>query len=305
METSLLQSRPDVLYRRLTPPAVPGEETLAGIAKSDCPVLIMGERGTGKRSLAARLHALSPRAKYPLIELESAVANAEAVLRALSGMGALYLSEIGDLSHSLQELIVNAFTEKGKTPTGRLICSTCHDLREHARNWRIREDFYYLVSTVSLQVWPLRFRKGEILGIADQLLTEYCKDFACPKPVLDNQVIEYLLEHNWPENLHELQIALKTLVAIGDQSVSVAALKASAVNAQRMTLRRNLSLKQASRSASSLVEHKLISDVLVATGGNRKRAADELGISYKTLLYKLKHARGHFGPGTKRNGVQL
>lgn len=304
METSVLQLHADV-YRRLVPPSGLGEAALSGIAQSGCPVLIAGERGTGKRSLASMIHSLSPRSEHALIELQAAEANADTILCALSSKGSLYLSEIGDLSHSLQELIVKTLSDRGKRRTGRLLCGTSHDLRERVRSWRVREDFYYLVSTVSLQVSPLRFRKAEILGIADKLLTEYCKDFACPKPVLNSQVIDYLLEHDWPGNLLELQTALKTLVAIGDQSVSIAALKASAVDAQRRMLGRNISLKQAARSASSQVERKLISDVLVATGGNRKRAANELGISYKTLLYKLKHATGHLGPGMRRNGAQL
>ena len=113
------------------------------------------------------------------------------------------------------------------------------------------------------------------------------------------------MEHTWPENLRELQTAIKTFVAIGDQSISLAALKAAASTAKSNGRRKSLSLKDVTRAASAQIERQLISEVLVATGGNRKRAADELGISYKALLYKLKQVGAEYQPAPSRNGVAL
>jgi two-component system response regulator AtoC len=111
------------------------------------------------------------------------------------------------------------------------------------------------------------------------------------------------MEHTWPDNLPELETAIKTFVAIGDQSISLAALKAAAPSVTRNGHSRPLSLKEATRAASLQIERQLISEVLLETGGNRKRAANKLGISYKALLYKLKQAGAEYQPAANRNGV--
>ena len=116
---------------------------------------------------------------------------------------------------------------------------------------------------VTLRISPLRCRKPEILSIADDLLTQYSKQFDRPKPVLREEIIEFLMEHNWPENLPELQTAIKTFVAIGDQSISLAALKAAASTAKSNGRRKPLSLKEATRAASAQIERQLISEVLI------------------------------------------
>ena len=169
----------------------------------------------------------------------------------------------------------------------------------------MREDFYYLVSAVTLRIPPLRCRKSEILSIAENLLTQYSKQFDRPKPVLRKEIIGFLMEHSWPENLSELQTAIKTFVAIGDQAVSLAALKAVSPGSGANGHRKSLPLKEATRAASFQIERRLISEVLVSTGGNRKRAADELGISYKALLYKLKQIGVANQELSGRNGVAV
>ena len=111
------------------------------------------------------------------------------------------------------------------------------------------------------------------------------------------------MEHSWPENLSELQTAIKTFVAIGDQSISLAALKAAGQTVKSNGNRKHLSLKEATRTASTQIERQLISEVLLSTGGNRKRAAGELGISYKALLYKLKQIETDNRSAYNENGV--
>ncbi|MFY9853691.1 MAG: helix-turn-helix domain-containing protein [Terracidiphilus sp.] len=167
----------------------------------------------------------------------------------------------------------------------------------------MREDFYYFVSAVTLQVPPLRCRKAEILPIADELLAQYSKQFDRPKPVLCKEIIGHLMEYTWPGNLSELQTAIKTFVAIGDQAISLAAIIAAAQSGRPNGNRRHLLLKEATRASSIQLERQLISEVLISTRGNRKRAAADLGISYKALLYKLKQIESENQSALSRNGV--
>ena len=281
------------------------QRAIARIADSDCPVLIMGEHGVGKRSIAAQIHSQSHRSRSAYTEIHSADADVEALLSAFSTKGTVYLSEVGDLSLSLQELIIKIYFHSEEVRGSRLLCGTSRELIGDVKSSHMREDFYYLVSAVTLRISPLRCRKSEILSIADDLLTQYSKQFDRPKPVLQEEIIGFLMEHTWPENLSELQTAIKTFVAIGDQSVSLAALKAAASSVKSNGQRRSFSLKDAARAASTQIERQLISEVLAANGGNRKRAADELGISYKALLYKLKQVGAEDQPASNRNGVAV
>jgi two-component system response regulator AtoC len=279
------------------------QRAIARIADSDCPVLIMGEHGVGKRSIARQIHAQSHRAKGAYTEIQSADADPETLLSALATKGTVYLAEIGDLNLAAQEIIVSSYFHSGQAQTSRLLCGTSRELLDEVKTWRMREDFYYAVSAVTLRISPLRCRKSEILSIADDLLTQYSKQFDRPKPILREEIIGFLMEHTWPDNLPELETAIKTFVAIGDQSISLAALKAAAPSVTRNGHSRPLSLKEATRAASLQIERQLISEVLLETGGNRKRAANKLGISYKALLYKLKQAGAEYQPAANRNGV--
>jgi DNA-binding NtrC family response regulator len=281
------------------------QRAVARIAESDCPVLIMGERGVGKRAIAAQIHAQSHRSRSAYTEIHSADADAQELSEAFSGKGTIYLAEIGSLSLPLQELIINTYFHSEQAQSSRLLCGTSSELLEEVKSWRMREDFYYLVSAVTLRISPLRCRKSEILTIADDLLTQYAKQFDRPKPVLREEIIGFLMEHSWPDNLSELQTAIKTFVAIGDQSISLAALKAAAPSLKSNGHRKPLQLKEATRAASTQIERQLISEVLLANGGNRKRAAEELGISYKALLYKLKQIGPESQFASHRNGVTL
>ena len=204
------------------------QRAITRIAVSDCPVLIVGEHGVGKRTIAAQIHAQSHRSRNTFTEIHSAHADAQAIQSAFSTKGTVYLAEIGDLSLALQEQIIDAYFHSEQAQSSRLICGTSRELLEEVKSWRMREDFYYLVSAVTLRISPLRCRKSEILSIADELLSQYSKQFDRPKPVLREEIIEFLMEHTWPDNLSELQTAIKTFVAIGDQSISLAALKAAA-----------------------------------------------------------------------------
>jgi DNA-binding NtrC family response regulator len=293
--------------KRQAKPAPPAETRIQRavdrIAESDCPVLILGEHGAGKRSVAAQIHAQSNLSRSAFQEIHCSEANATSLRSALSTKGTIYLVEITELSLPLQELLVHTYFRSEQAQPCRLLCGSSRDLAEEVKTWRIREDFYYLVSAVTLLIPPLRCRKPEILTIADDLLTRYSKQFDRPKPVLCKEIVEHLMEHTWPGNLMELQTAIKTFVAIGDQAISLAAIKASAPWGRTNGNRRPLLLKEATRASAIQIERQLISEVLVSTGGNRKRAAINLGISYKALLYKLKQMETENQSVFSKNGV--
>jgi DNA-binding NtrC family response regulator len=279
------------------------QRAIARIAESECPVLILGERGVGKRTIATQIHTQSNLGRGAFTEIRCSDTNAEELQGALSSARTVYLIEPKDLSISLQELIIHTYFRSEEPQTCRLVCGSSRELLEEVRFWRMREDFYYLISAITLQIPPLRCRKSEILSFADELLTRYSKQFDRPKPVLCKEIVGHLMEHNWPGNLSELQTAIKTFVAIGDQAISLAAIKAAAHSGNGNGNRRHLLLKQVTRASSIQIERRLISEVLASTGGNRKRAAADLGISYKALLYKLKQIETDNQSLLNKNGV--
>jgi two-component system, NtrC family, response regulator AtoC len=286
--------------------APPTEERIQrAIAESGCPVLILGEHGAGKRFVAEQIYAQSNRFHNAFREICCMEVSEQAMLEALSAKSTVYLAEISNLSLSMQKLIVQAYFRSGQAPACRLLCGSSRELLEEVKSWRMREDFFYLVSSVTLRVPPLRCRKSEILSIVDELLTRYSTQFDRPRPVLCKQIIEYLMEHTWPGNLPELQTAIQTIVAIGDQAISLAAIRAAAPSRKPKENHRHLSLKEATRAAALQVERRLIPEVLATTGGNRKRAAADLGVSYKTLLYKLKQIETENQLVTCKNGDGL
>lgn len=281
------------------------QRALAQIGDLDVPLLLAGERGVGKRTVALQVHAQSHRNRAVFNEIQAADCNAQSILDALSTRGTLYLAEVGDLKTELQQLIVDRYCLAEQDHAVRLLCGTSRELLEEVASCRMREDFFHLVSAITLRISPLRCRKSEIPMISDELLTQYSRQFDRPKPVLHEDILRFLVEYSWPGNLPELQTAIKTFVAIEDQSISLAALKAAASGARLSGQQRSLSLKEATRTALIQIERQLISKVLVNTGGNRKRAANELGISYKALLYKLKQIGTEFQSASNGNGVAL
>jgi len=277
---------------------------IARIAASDCPVLILGERGAGKRSAAQQIHAQSHHFRGVFNEIRCGETNMQALRAALSvNGGTVYLSEITELGISMQEFILHTYLHSEQAQSCRLLCGSSRELLDEVKSWRMKEDFFYFISAVTLRIPPLRCRKSEILSIADELLTSYSKQFDRPRPVLGEDIIEHFMEHNWPDNLPEFQTAIKTFIAIGDQAISLAALKA-VPSARSNGNRRPHLLKEATRASSVQIERQLISEVLVSTGGNRKRAAADLGISYKALLYKLKQIETDNQSVFCNNGVE-
>src|SRR5258708_15031255 len=131
------------------------QRAIARIADSDCPVLIVGEHGVGKRSIAAQIHTQSHRSRSAYIEIPSADADAQALQAAFSTKATVYLTEVGDLSLPLQELMIDTYFHSEEAQNSRLLCGTSRELIGEVKASRMREDFYYLISAVTLPISPL------------------------------------------------------------------------------------------------------------------------------------------------------
>lgn len=283
--------RKQYALQRITPNGPMADHALralASIARTDCPVLMLGEHGAGKRTAAIEIQTLSARSHEPFHELHCRDLDAQTAQEMLESNGTNYLSEASDLTSGLQTLLIQDYFLSSRPWKCRLLFGSSRELQDEVKEGRMREDLHLLISTITVRISPLRLRRAEVLTLSDELLSQYSRQFGRAKPTLGEEITAYLMEYNWPDNFAELQMAMKTVAAIGDSVISLAALKAAAGSSRAKADRGNLSLKKATRQASLAVERQMISRVLGSTRGNRKRAATELGISYKALLYKIK-----------------
>ena len=272
------------------------EGVVENVAGSDVPVLILGESGSGKRALALQIHQRSQHREQPFHEILCSHVSGE-LFSQIAGLGngngapagTLFLNEIAELPAAYQSKLAQLFFKTNGHAAPRLIASSRHNLEQEIRAGRFREELYYRISGVCLRVPPLRMRREDILGFTDHFLEKYAALFGKPKPVLTAATSRFLLDHNWPGNVRELEDLLKTIVAIGDERIALAAIRSSLAERRRgHEGLESVSLKEAARAASRQAEREIILRVLSRTRWNRKRAAQELQISYKALLYKLK-----------------
>lgn len=296
------------------------ERALESVSVGRSPILIVGEVGSGKREIARRIHTASGCSLELLREVNCAALTApELVYLAAPEYGViddpdpstkmiktLVLVEVGELDPSCQsalhDLVVAPIDEDRAEQRPRLIFLSSHGLEPEVRMGRFREDLYYRVSGVCLRVPPLRHRREDIPSLVDCFLSKYSDLFGRPKPLLSDGVMQGLLEYPWPGNVRELEDAARTIAAIGDERVAMAALKSKQRSAKPRVLKgQRTSLKEVSRAASRAAEKDLILKVLARTQWNRKRAAEELRISYKALLYKMKQI-GMNGPHSIAEG---
>ena len=283
------------------------EGVIRELARSEVPVLLLSEKGTGKRAVAERIHQMSTHSAQsfravPAGDLTSEMfAEDEGERSGLFESGTIYLEEVAELTTSCQEALLNvlpASFRNGHSPAagGRLICGSAQDLEAEVRAGRFREDTYYRISAVCLRLPPLRQRREDIPALVEFFMAKYARDFRRPVPALSSATHQLFQEYAWPGNIRELEDAAKAIVALGDESVAMGGLRSLLTKSERGPNGERISLKQASRAASREAEKELILRVLDRTRWNRRRAAQELQISYKALLYKLKQI-GYTGYG--------
>lgn len=282
------------------------ERVVAQVAATDIPVLLVGESGTGKEEIAVRVHQLSGRQTGGLIKLICASLTTEVLdelirksngngksLKALAG-ATVFLDEVAELNPGCQGRLLHCLPnddaiQGASILHGRVISATSHDIEEEVRAGRFRKELYYRLKGVSLRLPPLRERKEDIPALVEIFLTKHSRLLGLPRPEVSPRTVRLLQDYAWPGNVRELEHAVKRMVAVGDEAVALSDLNpAASANGGDAALSERISLKDAARAASRQAERELIQRVLTRVRWNRKRAAQELQISYKALLYKLK-----------------
>jgi two-component system response regulator AtoC len=272
------------------------EAVIRELSQNDVPVLVVAEHGSGKAAAAARIHTLSSRAAEPFQVFHGRETSEETLASCDGQGGTVYLQEVGDLTAAAQKELARLIGLNGnrngnnddQRRVPRFICGTSGELEPEVKAGKFREDLYYRISGVCLRLPPLRQRKEDIPVLRDWFLSAAARDFNRAVPALSPATQSFFLEYNWPGNISELKDAARAIVALGDETLAMGGLRSLLRRADQGGNGEKISLKDAARAASREAEREIILQVLSRTRWNRRRAAQELQISYKALLYKLK-----------------
>lgn len=283
------------------------QNVIAEIAPTSIPILLVGDSGTGKEMFARHIHDLSSRCGEPFVKIPCASMNAETLAAELAldaagyqngtrdASGTLLFDEISELDAACQRILLYALPDGEPKPlpnliASRVISTTSKKLDEEMRAGRFRSELYYRMNGVCLRLPPLRERKEDIPMLAELFLTKHAAQLGRSRPALSQRTLRVFLDYAWPGNIRELENVVKNIVALGEEQLALFGLAAipSAVPRAVTMDTHTRSLKVAARAAAREAERELILNALARTRWNRKRAAQELQISYKSLLYKLK-----------------
>ncbi|WP_455235233.1 sigma-54-dependent transcriptional regulator [Thiogranum longum] len=308
----------------------PATRKLAALAKrvalTDATVMISGDSGSGKEVFAQMIHRHSARAKGPFVAINCAAIPENMLEASLFGYekgaftgayqsragkfeqaqgGTLLLDEISEMDLGLQAKLLRVLQEREVERLGgreiisldvRVLATTNRNMREEVAAGRFREDLFYRLNVFPLHLLPLRQRKADILPLTNRLIRNYCPE-GRSVPHLSKEAQQALLDHHWPGNVRELDnVIQRALILLNcdqieagdlcfeiDMSAAPAQGEAEQVSGQRAAERLGEDLKTR--------EFELILDALRADNGSRKAAAERLGISPRTLRYKLARMR--------------
>jgi DNA-binding NtrC family response regulator len=282
------------------------------ISGQTSPVLITGETGVGKEVCARYLHRLSPRSKEPFVAVNCAAIPPDLMERELFGYrgagpqgfhrgfaertrgGVLFLDEIGELPVQLQAKLLRLVEtrefhrvggEQLNVFHGRIVCSTNADLGALIRDGRFREDFYYRINVMRVDVPPLRKRQGDIPWLIDHFVDQFKGTSATPVKGVSTLAYEAAMEHDWPGNVRELRnrIERASMLASGEW-IMPTDLFPEAVPATHVMVQAFATLSE----TRDLAERRQIERALGLTGGHIIEAAKLLGVSRTTMWDKMR-----------------
>jgi two-component system response regulator AtoC len=284
-------------------------------------VLLTGESGTGKELVARAIHELSPRASLPFVAVNCGAIPAELIESELFGHvkgaftdasrnkkglaaeadgGTLFLDEVGELPLALQVKLLRFLQEEEVRRVGdtrservdvRVVAATARDLSKAVASGEFRDDLFWRLNVVAIQLPPLRERAGDILVLARHFLAKYARLRAGePLSGISPEALEAMSSYRWPGNVRELEHAIERAAVlcegpeIREEDLPERVRGAPPAEPQLAPPEGTLSIKRATRA----MEEQLIRRALEQTHGNRTRAAEVLEISYRALLYKIK-----------------
>ncbi|MBI1749137.1 MAG: sigma-54-dependent Fis family transcriptional regulator [Acidobacteria bacterium] len=315
---------PDVLFG-CTDEMLRIRRTVERVAAIRVPVLLEGERGSGKEILANYLHQVSPWNEQPLVKVNCAAIPGSLLESELFGYekgsftgaynsragkfeqangGSMVLDEIADIDSGLQAKLLQVLQDGCFSRLGdleerrcdvRIMCITNRDIQAEIQRGSFREDLYYRINVVNIQMPPLRRRLEDLPILVDYFLRNYGERFDRKVQPLSSAVMERFRQHHWPGNIRELENYLKRYVILESPDSILSELEErrsgpTSAGGFQLPPVTDFSLKKYSKMASQKAEHYLILEALKQTRWNRKRAAELLGISYRALLYKIKEA---------------
>ncbi|RMG69609.1 MAG: sigma-54-dependent Fis family transcriptional regulator [Nitrospirae bacterium] len=291
-------------------------EMVRTVAPKNVNVLITGETGTGKEMIANLIHYNSPRASGPFIKVNCAVFN-EGVLESelfghekgaftgaitrrigrfeLANGGTIFLDEIGDIPLGTQVKLLRVLQEKEFERVGgnetikvdvRVIAATNHDLKKLIEEKRFREDLYYRLNVVHIELPPLRERKEDLSLLVSYFINKFNEEKGYGIKGITREAMQILMNSSWPGNVRELENAIESAMALSERNVIEAKylpsflLLSPVQNGDLYHIPQSLTLKE--------IEMEIIRLALEKTGGNRTKAAKMLGIGLRTLQRKIK-----------------
>ena len=275
------------------------------VAPTNTTVLITGESGTGKELIARCIHRNSPRSQKIFVAVNCAALAPSLIESELFGHekgsftgaagqhlgrferahgGTLFLDEIGELDGNLQAKLLRVLQEKAFERVGgtreiavdvRVIAATNRNLKQSVADGKFREDLYYRLNTFPIEVPPLRDRPSDIPRLVRFFLGRAARNLAKPHLVLTPEAEKVLLAYGWPGNVRELENTMERVAILCDDVIEPDDLPVTSSGLARPVLFRD-------------IERQAIEDALRANDGNRTKTARQLGISLRTLQYRLK-----------------
>jgi two-component system response regulator AtoC len=297
-------------------------DRLTKVAGANVPVLIQGESGTGKDIIARMVHALSPWRTGPYVKVNCPAIPGTLLESELFGYekgaftgaygskpgrvemahrGTLFLDEISELDMALQSKLLQLLqdgqfcrigAQEDKRVEVRIVCATNRQLEVEIESGTFRQDLFYRINVVTLQLPPLRDRRADVEDLLHYFLEYYNRKYNCRARPLSTELIGVLQKYHWPGNIRELENMMKRYVILGNEEVITSDLVSREPESfnPELNLDGPISLKKLTRQAVRDLERKVILKVLQANHWNRKRAARALSISYRALLYKIREA---------------
>ena len=298
------------------------------VAATDSTVLLLGESGTGKELFARAVHHLSSRREHPFVALNCAAIPEGLVENELFGhergaytgagtgkagkielahRGTLFLDEIGELAVNIQSKLLRVLEERRFERVGgtqaidvdvRIVVATNKNLQEAVSQKTFREDLYFRISAVPITIPPLRERGDDIRLLAEAFLDRFRREFRKPGLKLTSRAAAALRSYAWPGNVRELQNTMERAAILSDgEALDIAELQLPALRPVEGEIPSGMlsegfnwegTLQEVTARAVEHVERFQIEAALRGCKWNKTRAAEQLGVSYKTLLNKIR-----------------